>query len=220
MVHKSAFSHKNLSVKVVDYLKEQILLENYEGGERIQADELAAELGISQVPVREGIKQLANQGLIKNVPRKGSFVEEFEEEDIQEIFEIRVLLEERILEILIKNSTLTEEDFRYLRRMIDEMVAIAKKGSETRRVEVSERDIEFHKYLWERSGSRRSVNILSNLYYQLQIAMIRDAGLEPSLLDSAKKHYAILDHLRNEDLESAKKALESHIFTYRQRIKS
>jgi len=214
------FIHTSIKDKVVEYLKKEIFLGKYKGGERIISSKIADELNISEEPVRNAIYVLENKGLIKKVPRKGSFVVQFTQEDISEIFEIRVLLEYRVLEILITEKKLSNEDYRKLYKIIDDMVEIASGdySEEYKILNVSIKDIVFHKYLWEKSGSQRTVKILEDLYDQLQLAMIMDAKLEGSLVISAKKHYEILKHLKLGDFVSTKRAIVEHIVSYKNQL--
>lgn len=216
-----SFSHKSLSLRVVDHLKEEIFLERYKGGERILESKVAEELNISRAPVREAIKELENMGLIINIPRKGSFVVEFTEEDVREIFDIRVLLEMKIIERLIEEKNLTEKDFEYLTNIIDEMVDIAKEDSDSnyKVINVNKKDMAFHKYLWEKSGSKWTKKILANIFNQLQLAMLIDAKMESSLIDSAKKHYQIIENIKRGDLNGTRDAIIDHIVTYKKELK-
>jgi DNA-binding GntR family transcriptional regulator len=211
------FFHKSLRSKVVDYLKEEIFLENYKGGERIFESKIAKELNISRAPVREAIKELENQGLIINVPRKGSFLIEFSQDDIKELFDISILLESRILELLINKDILDNEDYPKLTAIVDEMVEITQNDNIDKKkkiIEVNKRDFAFHKFLWEKSNNKLTTNILSNLHYQMQLVMINDFKLENNLASSARKHYNIIDSLRKKDIKKMKMALIDHIIPY------
>lgn len=221
MEFKTNFAHKSLSSKVEEYLKEQILLEKYRGGERILESNIAEELNISRAPVREAITKLENQGIVQSIPRKGSFVVEFSKEDIKEIYDIRIILENRIMNILIRDNMLSGEDYNKLERIIDEMVNIAQKDKleENRKhLELNKKDVEFHSYLWNKSRSKWTKRILSNLHYQLKLAMISDYKLEENLVAAAKIHYRILNQLKNGDLEKVIKTVKAHIISYNQEL--
>ena len=207
----------NLSSLVVDYLKNKILAGHYKEGDHVTEVNIAEELGISRAPVREGIRELQNQGLMKSVPRKGNFVVRMGLEDVREIFDIRILLEDSVLEIIIKEKKLSEADFSNLNKIVREMVTIAEgQGEEAEKiVRINEKDMEFHSYLWEKSGSKRREKVLRDLYVQLQMAMVIDTQLTGDLDVTAKDHYEIIRYLKAGDLESCKKALKNHIITYK-----
>lgn len=207
----------NLSSLVVDYLKNKILAGHYKEGDHVPEVNVAEELGISRAPVREGIRELQNQGLMKSVPRKGNFVVRMSLDDVREIFDIRILLENSVLEIIIKEKKLSETDFSNLNNLVREMVAIADgQGEEAEKiVRINQKDMEFHSYLWEKSGSKRREKVLRDLYVQLQMAMVIDTRLTGDLDVTAKDHYEIIKYLQLADLESCKKALKNHIITYK-----
>lgn len=217
MTASKQFRHENLSSLVVDYLKNKILTGEYKEGDHILESNVARELGISRAPVREGIKELQNQGLIKFMPRKGNYVARLTMEDLKEIFDIRILLENSVLEKLINGNKLGEGDYKKLTAIVDEMVKIARsEGDNVERIlQINEKDIEFHTYLWEKSGSKRTVKILSDLYFQLQMAMVIDTRLTGNLEETAKDHYAIIKFLQQQDLPKCRKALKDHIVTYK-----
>ncbi len=218
---ENKFSHKNLSSRVEDHLKEEIFMEKYRGGDRILESEVAKELDISRAPVREAIRNLENQGLVRTIPRKGSFIVEFTEDDIREIFEIRLLLEDRVMKKLIRESKLNDKDFRIMENIIDEMVAIAERDytDENKQIiNMNKKDMDFHKYLWQKSDSKWTERILFNLHHQLRLAMISDYKLENNLVESAKIHYEIIKHLKKKDLKMTIETIKNHIKNYNQEL--
>lgn len=215
MSANNKIAHQSLTSRVVEYLKEQIFLENYVGGDRITESNLAEELGISRAPVREAIKELESQGLVETIPRRGTFVVEFDHDEIQELFDIRVMLEERVFKILIKEKLLDQDDFEYLENLVKEMVQITEsdKDNNEKVVEVNKRDMKFHSYLWKKSKSKWTNKILTTLYYQLQLAMIIDAKKEDNLKDASLKHNDIIRCLRKKSVKETKQAVVDHIRT-------
>jgi len=208
---------QNLSSLVVDYIKNKIFTGQYKEGDHVTEVNIAEELGISRAPVREGIRELQNQGLMKSVPRKGNFVVRMGLDDVREIFDIRILLENSVLEMIIMEKKLTEANFNSLTQIIDQMVTIANgQGDDAEKiVRLNQKDMEFHTFLWEKSGSRRRERILRDLYVQLQMAMVIDTQLTGDLGVTAKDHYEIIKYLKLGDLDNCKKALKNHIITYK-----
>lgn len=210
------FVHQSLSEMVTEYIKNKILLGEYKEGYRVIEAKIAEELGISRAPVREGIKELENQGLIKIVPRKGTFVTRMSPEDVREIFDIRLLLENDVLEILIRNRLLSAEDFATLENIIQEMVLVTLENADEAHkiLKINQKDMEFHRFLWEKTGSARRLRILQNLYSQLQMAMVIDTRLTGDLEKTVKDHYNIFQYLQAHDVEKSKEALRNHIELY------
>lgn len=213
-----AYQKENLSRIVVDYIKQLILSKDYKEGEHILETKVATELGISRAPVREGIKELEKAGIVTVIPRKGTYVTKFLIEDIKEVFDIRLLLEDNILEILIHENKLTEQDFLALESIVKDMVDIVegKKDEVQKAIEINMKDMEFHKFIWKKSGSRRREEMLKGIYFQLRMAMLYDTKETGNLLITATDHYEIIKHLRDKNLEESKKALRDHIISYRE----
>ncbi|MFZ5944755.1 MAG: GntR family transcriptional regulator [Bacillota bacterium] len=210
------YNHKSLSNIVVDYIRNKILLSEYKEGDHVLESEVASALGISRAPVREGIKELVSQGLIKTIPRKGNYVVKLNQDDLQEIFDIRLLLESSVIETLINKKLLKDSDFEVLNKYIEGMITISHEDApENDRINrINEKDTEFHQYLWLKSGSQRKFKILSDLYSQLRMAMIIDTRQTGNLDRTAKDHLNIVKTLKQGDIKGCKKALRDHIEFY------
>lgn len=215
-VEKYMKSRSNLNRIVVDYIKESILAGSYKEGDHILETEVANTLGISRAPVREAIKELEKEGIVQIQPRRGTFVTRFSLDDIKEVFEIRMLLENNILKMLIYDNKLTSEDYEKLENLVSEMESIAK-STETdleKSIMLNLKDMEFHRYLWNKSGSKRRVQILEQIFFQLRMAMLYDTNETGDLSKTATDHYEIINALRVKDITKCKMALQKHIITY------
>lgn len=210
----------NLSNIVVDYIMEKILTGEYKQGEKISERKIAEDLKISRSPIREGIKVIQEQGILEFIPRKGNFVTIMSIEDIKEVFEIRCFLEDDIIEILIKDNILNDNDFNKLSSIVDEMVYIANsdKPLNIKIYEISIKDIEFHKYMWEKSNSKRRLKILKDMYLNLQLAMAIENNVGSDLEAISIEHNLIIDAIKDRNLDLAKKHMRNHIVSFRGEI--
>jgi DNA-binding GntR family transcriptional regulator len=86
-------SHSPLTRLVLDKLRERILGGTVAGGERLVEGRLSEELGVSRMPVREALRQLAAEGLVTIEPRRGATVTQFTDEQVRELVEVRATLE-------------------------------------------------------------------------------------------------------------------------------
>ena len=87
-------NYRTMQEIVYDTIKERVLKGKYSSGERLIAKDLADELGVSRMPVREALQRLeAATGLITLIPHKGAVVNSRSEEDIIEVFHMRAVLE-------------------------------------------------------------------------------------------------------------------------------
>lgn len=209
-------SRENLNSVVVNYIKESILSGHYKEGDHILETEVAMKLNISRAPVREAIRELESDGIVTTKPRKGTFVTEFSVEDIKEVFDIRLLLENNINKILIYEDMLEEKDFIHLENLVKDMESLATSGlsEEQKSIMINIKDMDFHRYIWNKSGSLRRVKILEGIFFQLRMAMLYDMDETGNLIQSATDHYQIINALRSKDIDACKKALKHHIITY------
>ena len=79
--------------QVYNILRDKICRGEYPAGFRLQENELTEQLNVSRSPVREAMRQLVSDGLLIEIPNKGVYVKEFTVKDIEEIFDLRVMLE-------------------------------------------------------------------------------------------------------------------------------
>lgn len=119
MARAVTVKRKSLAVQVADALRELILAGDYAQGEQLRQDDVAKKLGVSRIPVREAFQQLEAEGLVVNVPYKGTVVSRLSQKEIAEYFEIRMSLECDLLERAI--DKMTPEVIARARKNIDRM---------------------------------------------------------------------------------------------------
>ncbi len=89
--------HRTLSAAIVEQLRRDILDGTYAAGKQLRQDALAASFQVSRIPVREALFQLEAEGLVLIEPHKGAVVSTFSLAEIDDVFDLRVLLEPRLL---------------------------------------------------------------------------------------------------------------------------
>ncbi len=85
--------HKTAQEEAYFYLRESILSGSLPGGTRLDISQIATHLGMSRMPVREALRQIASEGLVVIRPNRGVVVTQLTPEDVLEIFEMRAVLE-------------------------------------------------------------------------------------------------------------------------------
>lgn len=89
--------HKTLSAAIADQLRQAILDGSHVAGAQLRQDALAETYGVSRIPVREALFQLEAEGLVRIAPHKGAIVSELSLDEINDVFELRAILEPRML---------------------------------------------------------------------------------------------------------------------------
>lgn len=103
-------AHRTLSSAIVEQLRQAILAGRHAAGSQLRQDALAAEFGVSRIPVREALFQLEAEGLVRIEPHKGAIVAGFAADEIDDVFDLRVMLEPRLLRHSIPRFTEADYD--------------------------------------------------------------------------------------------------------------
>ena len=90
----SRIARRTLHDEVVERLRDLIIQGRLAPGTRINEVQVGALLGVSRTPLREGIKTLAREGLVENVPSRGAIVRRFSEADVAQILEVLSVMEQ------------------------------------------------------------------------------------------------------------------------------
>jgi DNA-binding GntR family transcriptional regulator len=190
-----------------DALRNAILTGKLAPGERIVEAEMARQMGISRAPIREAIRTLEREGMVRYVPRRGTIVVELTRDDIVDIYYLRAHLEAYAVRLAMERAV--PEDFIMLDEMVTRMCQCAAQNDVAGLVTA---DTEFHaaickaarskhlQTLWE-SLNPRSWTLLTNL------VVTEDFGL-PQI---AERHRSVLAALRSGDPDGAEKAIRHHI---------
>ena len=101
----TAISRESLTSAVAKALREKILQGELGEGQQLRQHEIAQELRVSRTPVREALRQLEAEGLIKIVDHYGAVVAALSFEEVKELFEIRAVLESHVLRYAIPHLT-------------------------------------------------------------------------------------------------------------------
>lgn len=137
----------------------------YPPGSHLREENLAAQLGISRTPVREALRRLDAEGWLRVVPNQGAFAAAWSRQDIEEIFDLRGLLEAHAAEHAA--AAPGAQGLAALRAACDAgeaaMEAALSAADVTAIERVSDANVRFHQALWQMSGQSRTATILASL---------------------------------------------------------
>ena len=190
-----------LREQVKNLLLERILSGDYEPGERLVETRIAQELGLSQAPVREALRDLQLLRLVESEPFRGSWVRELRDDELAEVYPIRAALEEVAARAaaprLAGNVSALEREI--------EGMATAKTLTEQ-----VDHDVRFHELIVRASGNKRLLELWKSLEVEARTAIsaVR-TGLEPR--DAAQLHEPILESLRRGDADEAGRRIRDHV---------
>ncbi len=197
---------ERLNDRAYEIIKEKILTKEFPAGTRLVDTQLAAEFGISRTPIRDAIRKLTEEGLVVAGAAKGYFVFGATERDIEEIFELRLMMDRMVVEKLITKVAPADPDG-YRNRLDQIRLATFEGPSDS----FADRDEHFHDMLVDMADNSR----LSKLYNEnrSQTRMFRHltATKENRTQIVTRMHSEILDALYQEDLIRALDAVTDHI---------
>lgn len=191
---------------VFNTLREAILKGQLQPGERLMEVTLAKELGVSRTPIREAIRMLELEGLVKMTPRKGAEVAEITLQDLSDVLEVRRHLEELAVELTCQKAS--EETLEFLREC-HENFKKAIQGKDL--TEIAAADVQLHDVIYESTENKRLIQILNNLreqIYRYRMEYIKDEHKRDIMAD---EHEKLIEAISNRNIEAAKEAICTHI---------
>jgi DNA-binding GntR family transcriptional regulator len=206
---------KSLSERVVDQLREAIQQGVYAPGDRLVERKLAAELGVSHIPVREALTRLAEEGLVERLPRRGSRVAAIDAKELEDLSSLRVVLEQYVVERAMQHWS--EEAEHALRAIVAAMEQAARRGDTARLFDL---DVDFHEQLWALTDHSMLVDLVAQLRGRISLFLrAATVALEPQALQRhAASHAALLDAIASGDARRARRAMAAHIQAAARRI--
>jgi len=192
--------------EISDYIKESILTGELKPGDRIVETRCAKELGVSQAPVREAIRELEIIGLVENIPFQGCYVKEHTLKDVKDSYKVRISLETLGMKYAVEN--ISEEKLREIFDVMKEMEAAAENHEFDLYIKL---DTLFHQKIIEVSQNIMLLRLWSQCHIRewtyIGTKKLSDRGLK----NLAVRHEAIYDALAERNEEKAVKAVTTHL---------
>ena len=196
----------NLTAKVYKKIRKEILRGTYKPGQSLTELALTKSMEVSRTPVREALRQLEMEGLVELRPNRGAVVIGINGQDIEDIYEIRSMVEGRAAEMAALADN--EVGVRQLSEIVDltEFYVIRKKFDR-----LMELDDRFHRSIYEMTGSRMYQRILADLHAYAE--HVRERSMkEPGRAEKmVAEHRAILEAISSGDSHEARNLMVQHI---------
>jgi DNA-binding GntR family transcriptional regulator len=197
---------QSLREQVAHALRAALITGEMRPGVVYSAPVLAAQFGVSATPVREAMLDLAKEGLVEAVRNKGFRVTELSDRDLDELTEIRQLIEVPTVARLADSSR--AEEFERLRPIAEEIVAAGERGDLLAYVDA---DLRFHVELLALSGNAHLVSVVRDLRNRARLYGLSQLSERGTLGDSAREHLALLDALKSGDGAAVAHIMGEHI---------
>lgn len=218
MVKKTTSTPLSLRHQAYQHLQRKILSGDFPAGHVISENTVAKEIGMSRTPVREAIRDLEQEGVLKQVPRYGTVVRELSRRDLVELYELREALEP--FAVAQAAGHMHAADLNLLEKLCDEIKAIAAdvQKSATRHPDADmmrrllSADLSFHMLLLRNSGNQRMMKIVgdSRLLTGIFATPRQEHNLDV-IKETHRFHLLIFKAVRDGDAEKARSAMAEHI---------
>lgn len=197
---------KTVSTLVLEEVRDRILHGDYAEGTPLRQDAIAAEMGVSRIPVREALRQLEAEGLVTLNPHVGAIVSTLSLDEIREVFELRAVIEADLLRRAFPHLSEVEVERAY--EVLDKYEGALAKGDVRAWGALN---WEFHSTLYLPDRHPLSVSIVQQLhnhsdrYQRMQLKLTRGETR------ANREHRAILGAVREGEQQHAISLLSSHI---------
>jgi len=191
--------------KIYNELKENIINQQIKLNQRINIKKISKDFGISQTPIREALNRLIIDELVVYKLRRGYYVVQLSCKDLEEIYNLRILIEVYALEHAMKAKTLDQDLFQ---KYLLESIEMQKEIIEPKKpVSYCVADRELHLSIVKSSLNKKLYNIYLRMYPFVSISQQLDPLYERSL----KEHILLIRAILDNNHVKAKKILEAHI---------
>ncbi|MDF2500323.1 MAG: rspR 3 [Anaerosporomusa subterranea] len=199
-------SYKPLREVVAETLRDAIVSGVLKPGERLMEIQLAEELGVSRTPVRESIRKLELEGFVVMVPRRGTYVTDLSIKDINEVYEIRTVLD--VLAAGLAAERITEEELEELERLL---VQIGEFVEQSNMEQLIEFDTKFHDVLYRASRNDRLVGIINNLREQFTRFRSISMKYPGRMQNTVEEHTRLVEAIAQRNPDLAQQIAREHM---------
>jgi len=196
--------------EVAERLRARIFSHELAPGSWLDEQAIAAALGISRTPLREALKVLASEGLVRLEPRRGCYVAELTEQDLDDIFPVIALLEGRCAWEAARRAA--GADLAELAAIHKDLERHAAANDPDRFFEANQA---FHAAVQRIAGNRFLTQMIADARKVLRLTRRDSLRLDGRLRQSLAEHRAILSALQQRDADKAARLMHDHLLSGR-----
>lgn len=210
--NENVVPHLQLQEVVLERIRTAIFNNKFKPDEWIRQKTIAEEMGVSQMPVREALKELAKEGLIEHVPYRGMRLMRFSPDDIDDLFAQRACLESRAARVVA--TIITDEQIIVLKNLQTEMEANV---APDQIVKYRQLNRDFHQAIYQlcsRNYLVRTLDQMWKIFPSMLFGHYSETFRHPlTIRDETDiiEHQAIITALEKRNPEDAEQAVRTHI---------
>lgn len=203
---------RSLGERVADSIVDGIAAGVLEPGQRVREEELARQLNVSRIPIREAMKSLGAQGILQTAPHRGTHVAEFNEVNADRICEVRAALEKIAVRHALAVYAASPSELAKLDRIIDTMERCQRHEDW---VGVNKADIDFHREICSASGNEIVLVLWEALARHVLIIFGREILSASGRAKVVQQHRRVRRLLEKGDLAALETEIDDHIMRLR-----
>jgi DNA-binding GntR family transcriptional regulator len=188
-------------------VRDAILSGALEAGQPLGQEDIASRIGTSRVPLREALQRLDAEGLVMLRPRRGYVVTSLDPHEIKDIFEIRMMLEERAGYLATLNAT--GEDVREVEKLLRAMDHLSVRDA-AEALRFAEANRAFHERLYVSSGRVYLCRLMTTLRVNVERYIRIGAQIAGNLARVRREHQQIFDAFKRRDAKTVGRLCREH----------
>ena len=195
-------------------LREAIISGELKGGDRVLEQKWSSRLGIGQPTLREALRELEHQGLLRKIPQRGTYVAELSPDDYRRILEVRIPLEAVAIGRAAERLSVESE-----KELTDLVMTMAGNGLGVGIKDFHDCDVLFHRLIWQLANNEYLLDLLEKVTFRLFVFSVvgkwpDEPNATTARIAAAQQHLGILEGLRTRDSRLARQAYVKHTVRY------
>lgn len=188
---------------IANELKKMLNNGIFSDGDRLVERDLASQFSVSRIPMREAIKRLENDGLVEIFPNRGAVVKKLSVADVDEIYQLRALLESEAIFLSVNNLTFEElAKAELIHNVLESSTDFVQQGRLNR---------ELHDLLYSKCNNSRLLSMIDNARNQIERYEYLQRNLLSKTVFFQEDHHSILEACKQRNAELAKEKTKEHI---------
>lgn len=192
--------------EVVDRLRQAIRLGRFSPGQRLLERDLCEWTGVSRTSVREALRQLESEGLVATMPRRGPAVAVISAAEVKDIYDVRMSVECRMIELFVARATDRETD-----RLVKAADALRKATKAGGVAAISAAKDRFFEILMDGCGNPTLTDVVRALHGRLTLVRSVYLRRPERWLESANELVALANAVKARDAKRAVKRCRAHL---------
>ncbi len=197
---------KTLHEEIANNLREMIMSGELREGDKIKENVLCDMMGISKTPLREALRVLSAEGLIRLIPNRGSYVTTPTFEEIKEMFDVM-----RVLEGVCARTAVEKMRDRDLSKLEKLHQKLEKNFSRKDQKEYIHQNNLYHAFVQELAGNKTLNHIVNGLRQKILLYRFQSLNLPGRFEQSVQEHRNLLAAFRDKDPKKAEMLMKSHL---------